>query len=773
MQKKIMTWLFMSILAGVLIWCLFITFKYPYNGIFLTLNQQNEWVIEELAGEKENKKLEVKVGDIIKQVDGKLPGENPMIYNWRAVERVHQVTVLRDGHEYEFAVDNKSSSTYDIVPLIESSICLFMAGLLFLKMRQSSSASVLAAVFLSCAIIYLSRGASVRGDAFGKFLISNFMIVLPIVFYHFLVVFFKEKGNIQLPTRVLKLLYGVVLTGFVIRLLYFYPPMVTTIYSFDASIILWLFIAGFMLNISILVILFFKVRKERSYLSSIVKSVLFSLFISFLPVICFSFIPELLASHREIDAVYTSLFILFFPISFAYLIASNQLYDIGLVLRRFGFACLLALVPSGLFTAIFAFLFQNLADEKQILFVFAGSVAMISFVLYSVEYFTTRLEAFLFPRKFRLRTALKKISKNLGVISSFRELKDIVLVDIVQTLEVMGGAIVFRYEHDTEIIAEGDIDAAEIKHLLQSSALSEHPLYTCIEIHRHEEYTSYLVITRNKANTLLGKEEIQWLHLITSYLEVSLENVHLIRKLTSKMQLLASQLPNEQSAHDIQWFRKVMFELQEEERLRIAADLHDTTMQDLFFLKRRFISLLDKYAMNKEDKEHLNNIVNFVEMINNSLRQSCFELNPFLLKEIGLIETVRSYLDKEAYHAPFVLKFKEERASAIEAKDLTTKKHIFRIIQELLNNAKKHSQASHVTFTMTVADRAFVLTYEDDGVGFKSTEARRMEIGSSGMGVEQMKGRVLHLNGQLQLDSREGEGTRLVVTIPIRETMSV
>lgn len=773
MQKKIMTWLFISILAGVLIWCLFITFKYPYNGIFLTLNQQNEWVIEELAGEKENKKLEVKVGDIIKQVDGKLPGENPMIYKWRAVERVHQVTVLRDGHEYEFAVDNKSSSTYDIVPLIESSICLFMAGLLFLKMRQSSSASVLAAVFLSCAIIYLSRGASVRGDAFGKFLISNFMIVLPIVFYHFLVVFFKEKGNIQLPTRVLKLLYGVVLTGFVIRLLYFYPPMVTTIYSFDASIILWLFIAGFMLNISILVILFFKVRKERSYLSSIVKSVLFSLFISFLPVICFSFIPELLASHREIDAVYTSLFILFFPISFAYLIASNQLYDIGLVLRRFGFACLLALVPSGLFTAIFAFLFQNLADEKQILFVFAGSVAMISFVLYSVEYFTTRLEAFLFPRKFRLRTALKKISKNLGVISSFRELKDIVLVDIVQTLEVMGGAIVFQYEHDTEIIAEGDIDAIEIKQLLQTSTLSEHPLYTCIEIHRHEQYTSYLVITRNKANTLLGKEEIQWLHLITSYLEVSLENVHLIRKLTSKMQLLASQLPNEQSAHDIQWFRKVMFELQEEERLRIAADLHDTTMQDLFFLKRRFISLLDKYAMNKEDKEHLNNIVNFVEMINNSLRQSCFELNPFLLKEIGLIETVRSYLDKEAYHAPFVLKFKEERASAIEAKDLTTKKHIFRIIQELLNNAKKHSQASDVTFTMTVADRAFVLTYEDDGVGFNSTEARRMEIGSSGMGVEQMKGRVLHLNGQLQLDSREGEGTKLVVTIPIRETMSV
>lgn len=772
MGKKIQC-LLVLIFIGLQIWCSSVTFNSPYLGIYLGLNQESEWVVTELAEEGASNNLDIQLGDVIKKVDGLLPDQNTIITNWSAVEQVHNIVLSRDGWEHEIFISDEDLFTYTILPLLEEGLCLFMAGLLFLKMRRSPSAKLLSVVFLTCGIIYMCQGASVRGDTIGKILMGTFMVLLPMVFYHFLVVFFEEKGSVRLPDWILKYLYSIVGIGFLIKLLYFYPPMVQKIYAYDASVVMSFFIAGFFTNITILTFLYLKVRKEKSYLLSIVRNVWLSLLISFLPAISLSFLPYLLVGTQFVNGLYTSSFILFFPISFAYLIASNQLYDIGLVLRRFGFACLLALIPSGVFTAIFAFLFQNLADEKQILFVFAGSVAMISFVLYSVEYFTTRLEAFLFPRKFRLRTALKKISKNLGVISSFRELKDIVLVDIVQTLEVMGGAIVFQYEHDTEIIAEGDIAAAEIKQLLQTSALSEHPLYTCIEIHRHEQYTSYLVITRNKANTLLGKEEIQWLHLITSYLEVSLENVHLIRKLTSKMQLLASQLPNEQSAQDIQWFRKVMFELQEEERLRIAADLHDTTMQDLFFLKRRFISLLDKYAMNKEDKEHLNNIVNFVEMINNSLRQSCFELNPFLLKEIGLIETVRSYLDKEAYHTPFVLKFREERASAIEAKDLTTKKHIFRIIQELLNNAKKHSQASHVTFTMTVADRAFVLTYEDDGVGFNSTEARRMEIGSSGMGVEQMKGRILHLNGQLQLDSREGEGTKLVVTIPIRETMSV
>ncbi|MCP3774672.1 sensor histidine kinase [Paenibacillus sp. MZ04-78.2] len=418
-------------------------------------------------------------------------------------------------------------------------------------------------------------------------------------------------------------------------------------------------------------------------------------------------------------------------------------------------------------------MFQDTMGVREIIFHFTGSIIMLSVVLYSTEYLTTRLERFLFPRKYVLQTALKKISKSLGAISSFRDLKEIVLVDIVDTLQVRGGAIVFQYEHDTEIIDEGEIDTAEIKEMIRSSTWLQHPLYTCIEITRHEEYASYLVITRNKANTFLGKEEVQWLHLITSYLEVSLENVHLIRKLTAKMHLLAAQLPDEQSAQEIQWFRKIMFELQEEERLRIAADLHDTTMQDLFFLKRRFVSLLDKYAMNKEDKEHLNNIVNFVELINNSLRQSCFELNPFLLKEIGLIETVRTYLDKEAYHTPFEIEFKEEGASAIELKDLKTKRHIFRVIQELLNNAKKHSQASKVSFAMIVKDHRFCLTYEDDGVGFDSTQVPRMEIGASGMGVEQMRGRIMHLNGKLEFDSRQGAGVKLVITIPVREVLSV
>ena len=265
---------------------------------------------------------------------------------------------------------------------------------------------------------------------------------------------------------------------------------------------------------------------------------------------------------------------------------------------------------------------------------------------------------------------------------------------------------------------------------------------------------------------------MQWLHLITSYLEVSLENVHLIRKLTVRLQQFASELPHETAANDILWFRKVMFELQEEERIRIANDLHDTTMQDLFFLKRRISSLADKSTMHQEDQLQLKNMNNFVEMINASLRQSCFELNPHLLKEVGLIQTLKMYLEKESYTTPFELEFQAEHAAVIETKDLLTKRHIFRIIQELLNNAKKHSQATKVTFQIVEGDNYFRLIYEDDGVGFHDRDGVYPEIGASGMGIEQMRSRVLHVGGRFELNTQKGSGTKFIITIPIEEMIS-
>lgn len=771
MRKILLIGLCLSIYFILQIWCSMFVIRIPYLGIDNEF-VQGQWVIAGLSPEGSASKLDLKVGDIIQQVDGKPATEFTILQKWKSVEQAHDLVVLRGDVRHAVELNSKSNIFYDMFPFIEQFICFIMLIVLYTKMYHSKSARLLASVFLCGSIILMSLGASIRGDAVGKLLITTFMMLLPVIFLHFLIVFFKEKGDLKLPMWMLKYLYGLVALALCLRSLYFQPSLTYEVYQYDKSITLGFFIGGFFVNMYLITTQYLKVRKQQSYISSIIKSVWLAWLISFLPVICLSFLPQLLTGKSMLNAIFTNWMLLLFPISFAYLIASNQLYDFGLVIRRIMFAGLLAIIPVTLFTGLYVSLFNEITDEKQVLYIFAGSMFLITLALYAAEYWTTKLEPFLFPRKHILQSALKKISKNLGTISSFRELKDMVLVDIVSTLQVTGGAIVFQYTNEVEIIYEGEVDIEEIRRHVDTNTLMVAPNYTSLEMNNHESYCSYLVVTRKKTNTYLSREEKQWLQLITSYLEVSLENVHLIRKLTLNLQQFAAQLPHETNAHDIQWFRKLMFDLQEEERMRIATDLHDTTMQDLFFLKRRISAIAEKGNLDKSDQEQLHSMNNFVDMINASLRQSCFELNPHLLKEIGLIQTLKMYVDKESYTAPFLLSVEIGSVSVIEDKDLPTKRHIFRIVQELLNNAKKHSQAGKVLFTIEEDQQYFCLNYEDDGVGFNEYRPEiQKEIGASGMGIEQMRSRIMHMGGQVDITTGKGIGTTFKIRIPIGEVI--
>lgn len=767
MKKNILKQIVLVIFVGILVWCLSITLRFPYLGISLEQATQGHWVINKLNNDSFSEKYDLQVGDIVRKINGKSPGEYSTVKKWGIVEKANHLFITRDGSDRDIFIQTNNKLTYDIFPVLEGILSLLLGGILYMTIRHSKSARLLSFVFLAIGTIWISFGASVRGDEIGKIFIGSFMMCLHIFFLQFLVIFFKEKGDIHLPINVFKYLYALVILDIFIRFSYFSPTLAPIVYRYINNVPLFFFIPGFLINIFILSYVFFKYHKQKPHLSTMIKTVWICILLSFLPVICLSFVPLLVNGSYYIHANYTSWFILLFPASFAYLIASNQLYDIGLVLRRFMLAGMISIVPSGVFTVINALMFQPDASMKHLLFQFVILLVLFTFVLYGMEYFTGKLEPLLFPKKAALNKALKKISKNLGTISNFRELKDIILVDIVDTLQVAGGAIAFKSNDQLEIIHAGQIDADEVERLVQSPFPYHHSSYSCIEINRNEEYSSCLLMTRKKTNTLLGKEEIQWLNLITSYLAVCLENVHLIRKMTLKLQQLASQLPEEQEARDIQWFRKIMFELQEEERTRIATDLHDTTMQDLFFLKRRFVSLLNKYVMNNEDKEQLDNLINFVELINTNLRQSCFELHPFLLQEIGLIRTVGKLIEKESYLVPFKIELAADNASAIENKDLPEKKHIFRMVQELLNNAKKHSQAANIEFRLYIAGDFFHLVYKDDGVGFDQKAAASREIGGSGIGLEQLRGRILHLGGSIEIKSSPGNGATFHIAIPL------
>ncbi|SFL87431.1 two-component system, NarL family, sensor histidine kinase ComP [Paenibacillus sp. 1_12] len=750
-------------------WFTYITLQYSYLGILLAQNEKSEWVIRKLELDSASLKMNVQIGDIVKSVNGQDPNEYFSIQKWKSIEQADTLILSRDGEQFEqFTVNAKAAPSTDIFPFFAELMAICLAILLHLKAPYSLSARYLALVFLNIGFIYASLGASLRGDTLGKICINTLMMALPIVFLHFLIVFFNEKAKTSFSSNLLRPLYISVLIIFVVRNTFYIPIVAHYLYSILDKTIIAFFLLGLILNFTFLIFVHWKHNKESPYLSTIIKTVWGSLFISFAPFAILSFVPQLLFGDDWVNSLYTSWFVLFFPLSFAYLILAKKLYDIDLVLRRILLNMALSVIPSFVLLIVHALIFQHHVTLQHLVFSFISSILVISFALYSFEYFTTKLEFIIFPRKYYLNRAMKKIANNLCSISSFRELKDMVLIDIVNTLQVFGGAIVYKYQDRVETVTEGLISLPAVEDSVGMEAW-DHPSLLRFEINRHEEYTSYLIVTDKKTNTALSKEDMQWLNFIISYLAVSLENMHLIHKLNMKLQQLASQMPSEQTAQDLVWFRKLMFELQEDERKRIATDLHDTTMQDLFFLKKRFASLIEKTEFPHEDIEQMKGILDYVEIINTNLRQNCFELHPHLLHEIGLIGTLRKLVEHEAPVCPFQLEFIAKGADTIEDRDLDAKRHVFRIVQELLNNAKKHSLASIVSVTLTSEGNNFLLVYKDDGIGLQAPSVTSREIGSSGTGLEQMRSRILSLNGQLNIRKDMESGVYLSVTIPMRK----
>ncbi|SDM85237.1 two-component system, NarL family, sensor histidine kinase ComP [Paenibacillus sp. yr247] len=766
MRYTVFKLLLLFSLIGMQVWFLFLTFHYSYYGIQLQRNEQFEWRISSFQFENTRINLGLQLGDKIIRVNDKDPNEDMTVRKWATIEQANSITISRNNQEIRITLSDKVQPAFDYISLFGEILSICISFLIYLKIPNSKSARFLSLVFLITGVIFMCIPPSARGDSLSKVLISDLVTIVPLVFLHFLILFFKEKSAIQLPTKFLTYLYGIMLLTFIGRFIYFSSLDTYDLYNLDYFCVLLFFLFGLLLNVIMFIHVFFKYRRENSSIQAIIKLVWFALFISAAPLAFLSFIPILVRDKPLVEPLYTGFFMLFFPISFSYMIVTKQLYDINILLRRILYTTLISMVPSAIIIVLIAFIFNTEANFQTLLFSFLFILTIISFLLYLLEYFVTKLDVIMFPRKYYLQLALKKIARNLRTIKSFRELKDIILVDIVSTLNVYGGAIVFQYQNSIESIGEGDLDLEEIEQCLRDGQLDD-STYSVFEINQNEEYACYLVTTRKKTNTLLSLEERQWLNLIISYLAVSLENIYLIRKLTMKLHELASQIPNEQAGQDFVWLRKSLFELQEQERYRIAADLHDTTMQDILLIRRKLIS----YIEHNEDRQQVLQAIKHLDLVNESLRQSCFELNPHLLQNIGLIQTIQATVDLDIGLNEYETHFHVEGSTVIESMDMEIKKHIFRIFQELMHNAKKHSKASKVTIKLAVIESYLCLFYKDNGVGLDpqalAKDKRLRTIANSGFGLEQMKSRVLHLNGHLELQSNKGSGVELTIRIPI------
>lgn len=205
---------------------------------------------------------------------------------------------------------------------------------------------------------------------------------------------------------------------------------------------------------------------------------------------------------------------------------------------------------------------------------------------------------------------------------------------------------------------------------------------------------------------------------------------------------------------------------QEEERHRVAREIHDGPAQLManVVLKAEICEKLIDIDHDKT-KEELNNLKKVVKDSLQDVRRIIYDLRPMSLDDLGLIPTVQRYANTFSeitdINVEVVISGNFEELNPIVS--LTA----FRIIQESLNNIKKHSKASNVKISLRNKQDTVSIEVSDDGVGFDINRVKR-EPGDidGGFGLYSMKERSELLNGTIEISSTIGTGTKVFATIP-------
>jgi signal transduction histidine kinase len=203
--------------------------------------------------------------------------------------------------------------------------------------------------------------------------------------------------------------------------------------------------------------------------------------------------------------------------------------------------------------------------------------------------------------------------------------------------------------------------------------------------------------------------------------------------------------------------------VEERERRRIAAELHDQIGQNLALCKLK-VAALEQGAGSDELRAEVSAVRRLLEVSIQDARSLIFDLSPPVLYELGLLVALEWLAERigEQYRLP--VEFENRSGEAPLDGDLQV--ILFQIVRELLVNVGKHSQASQAKVILSREERQLKIQVNDDGVGFDPARIYDAKGRGGGFGFFSMRERLNYLGGRLEVRSRPGQGSQVVLWVP-------
>jgi len=281
--------------------------------------------------------------------------------------------------------------------------------------------------------------------------------------------------------------------------------------------------------------------------------------------------------------------------------------------------------------------------------------------------------------------------------------------------------------------------------------------------------TGYAKIATDLTEKRRQAEELQ-----RAYEEMELRVRERTQELASANDSLLEQINERRSAERqrITLLQRIVT-TQEDERRRIARDLHDQLGQRLTALRLKLSSLGDLCDGEPELNSRVLRLQQIAGLLDSEVSFLTWQLRPQALDELGLAPALQTFVGEWSRHYNKPLDFHN---SGVEGLRLNpeVESQVYRITQEALNNVVKHADAERVSVILERIDQALILIVEDDGIGFEAdSPPRGPDPRLHGMGLAGMKERAALIGGELEIESERGRGTTIYLRVPIIDVTAV
>jgi signal transduction histidine kinase len=215
-----------------------------------------------------------------------------------------------------------------------------------------------------------------------------------------------------------------------------------------------------------------------------------------------------------------------------------------------------------------------------------------------------------------------------------------------------------------------------------------------------------------------------------------------------------------------QEFSRRLIESQEQERKRIAGELHDSLGQDLLVIKNRLLLNTENEELPAEAKDDLRDLSGIASHALKNVREIAQNLRPHLLDHLGLTRAIQDTVKKMARSGD--IQFEGEIGDVDRCLPPEFEINFFRIVQEILNNIVKHSRATNVQFRLSRDPSCLRLTVQDNGIGFDPSQ---VPVAKS-FGLSGLAERVRIMGGQCEVVSQPGSGTAIRIEVSLIQRSS-